>query len=87
MQKFHTDDIIGCGLNFFKREIFFTYNGNYYGKIFKYKKKWIKFNENISGPAFKEVEIKEFYATIGLHSPSEGVSFNFGSKPFKFDLK
>ena len=39
------------------------------------------------GPAFKDVEVKEFYATIGLHSLNECVTLNFGSKPFKFDLE
>lgn len=38
------------------------------------------------GPAFKDVELKEFHATIGLHSLNESVTFNFGNKPFKFDL-
>lgn len=36
---------------------------------------------------FKDVELKEYYATLGLHSPSEYVTFNFGAKPFKFDLE
>lgn len=27
MPKFGKNDIIGCGINFFKREIFFTHNG------------------------------------------------------------
>jgi len=33
------------------------------------------------------VELKEFHATIGLHSLNESVTFNFGNKPFKFDLE
>ncbi len=36
---------------------------------------------------FKDVELKEYYATLGLHSPNEYVTFNFGAKPFKFDLE
>lgn len=35
MEKFGTGDIIGCGINFFKREIFFTNNGKYDGPAFK----------------------------------------------------
>jgi len=69
MPKFTSDNVVGCGINYFKREIFFTYNGEY------------------TGPAFKDVELKEFHATIGLHSLNESVTFNFGSKPFKFDLE
>ena len=26
MEKYSTNDIVGCGINFFKREIFFTKN-------------------------------------------------------------
>lgn len=69
MPKFTTGNIVGCGINYFKREIFFTYNGEY------------------TGPAFKDVELKEYYATIGLHSLNECITFNFGNKPFKFDLE
>jgi len=50
------------------------------GKIF------FTFNGKSYGPAFKDVELKEYYATIGLHSLNECVTFNFGAKPFKFDL-
>mgnify|MGYP000900559050 FL=1 len=31
--------------------------------------------------------MKEYYATLGLHSPGESVTFNFGAKPFKFDIE
>ena len=34
MPKFTTGNIVGCGINYFKREIFFTYNGEYTGKRF-----------------------------------------------------
>jgi len=27
------NDVIGCGINFFKREIFITHNGKYNGKF------------------------------------------------------
>ena len=43
-EKFKTGDIIGCGINFFKREIFFTHNGKYDGKfISKLEKKNFSF--------------------------------------------
>jgi hypothetical protein len=71
MPKFTTGDIVGCGINFLKREIFITLNG--------------------ATPivAFKDIEIKEYYATIGLHSLNESVTFNFSGTtvPFKFDIK
>lgn len=31
MPKFAVGSIIGCGINYFRREIFFTFNGKYYG--------------------------------------------------------
>ena len=34
MPKFNTGSYIGCGINYFKREIFFTFNGKYYGRIY-----------------------------------------------------
>ncbi len=39
------------------------------------------------GPAFQDIELKEHYATVGLHSMNESVTFNFGNTPFKFDLE
>lgn len=34
MEKFNTGDIIGCGINFFNKEIFFTHNGKYGGNFY-----------------------------------------------------
>lgn len=39
------------------------------------------------GPAFRDVELLDYYATISLHSTGEFVTFNFGAKPFRFDLE
>jgi len=68
MPKMDKDHVIGCGINFLKREIFFTHNGV------------------CPGPAFKDIEIFEYFPTIGLHSQHESIQFNFGNKPFKFDI-
>ena len=40
-----------------------------------------------AGAAFRDVELKEYYATVGLHSPSDFMTFNFGKKPFRYDLE
>ena len=37
------------------------------------------------GVAFSEVAVG-LYPTVGLHSPAERVSFNFGAAPFAFDI-
>ena len=29
--KYSSEDVIGCGLNYLKKEIFFTHNGNFLG--------------------------------------------------------
>lgn len=33
MPKFASGSIVGCGINYLKREIFFTFNGEYNGKF------------------------------------------------------
>lgn len=69
MPKFQTGSIIGCGINYLAKEVFFTFNGQYYG------------------PAFRDVDLLEYYATVSLHSLNENITFNFGAKPFMFDLE
>lgn len=41
----------------------------------------------IKGVAFNNLKIdKEYYPTIGLHSPNETVHLNFGQSPFAFNI-
>jgi hypothetical protein len=35
---------------------------------------------------FRDVELKEYYPTVGLHSLNETVTLNFGLKPWKFNI-
>lgn len=62
MEKFNNGDVIGCGINFIKKELFFTHNGNYKGAAFR----------------LTEIAIDQFYPTFGLHSTNECITANFG---------
>ena len=80
MPKIEVKDIVGCGINFCESEIFFTHNG-VYDSNFKSLHFYLK------EPAFKNVVIRDYYASISLHSINEEVKFNFGKDPFKFNLE
>ena len=41
----------------------------------------------LQGICFKNVPKENYFATIGLHSANESVTFNFGIKDFSFKLK
>lgn len=60
LEKYGIGDVIGCGINYHRREIFFTKNGRFLRTV------------------YTNIEIRDFYATIGLHYPDEEVTFNFG---------
>lgn len=67
-----------------KKEIFFTHNGNFLGRklLIMYIKFLIVFFKK--GTPFKNVDIIEFYPTIGLHSQYESIKFNL---ELKFNLE
>ncbi|PAA57994.1 hypothetical protein BOX15_Mlig018214g3 [Macrostomum lignano] len=68
--KFGTGDIVGCGINFAERCIFFTLNGLFLG----------------SGPFTDIAPSANFYPVVGLQSQGETVEANFGSEKFAFDF-
>merc|ERR1712224_1193807 len=39
------------------------------------------------GPAFTDIPIRDYYATVSMHSINEELVFNFGVLDFKFDYK
>jgi hypothetical protein len=44
-------------------------------------------NGKYLGDAYSKVTHGTFYPTVGLHSPGAAVQFNFGEKPFYYNLK
>ncbi|KAL9650445.1 hypothetical protein ABK040_004669 [Willaertia magna] len=72
--KFMKDDIIGCGINYFRKTIFFTKNGIFIGDVFQL--------ETIE--KLKNISFGKLFPTIGLHSRGECIKIIF--KDFLFDL-
>ena len=82
MPEFKTGDVVGCGINYFKKEIFFTHNGKYNGTA---AFDLLALIYQI-GPSFTDVELLEYYATVSLQSKNELITFNFGGKAFRYDF-
>ena len=70
---FGVNDVVGCGLNYKDMSIFFTLNGKYLGTAFSD----IQFKSKSKGI--------DLYPTVGIDAHCT-VRFNFGMKPFSFDL-
>lgn len=68
---FSTEDIVGCGVNFYTRKIFFTKEGKIVGAAFD----------------LPSNAIGKLYPTVSLHSPAEEIEVNFGQYPFSFDIE
>jgi Ran-binding protein 9/10 len=73
---FTTDDVIGCGLDFRRRLIFYTKNGKLLDAAAR----------NLSFKPPLEPEEDDVYPLIGLHSDEERVRVNFGKEPFLFNI-
>ncbi len=70
VEGYSTGDVVGCGFKYSTREIFFTKNG-----------------ELVSVPArFAEGADLVYYPTVGFHESGCSVRFNFGTRPFVFQL-
>jgi len=65
-------DIVGCGLEYLSRRIFFTKNGKFLGYQF--------------GNIGKDVVESGLYPTVGVDSECP-IFVNFGEQPFNFDLE
>jgi Ran-binding protein 9/10 len=73
---FSTGDVIGCCIDFQKRLVFYTINGQLLDAAFR----------NISFDDFCKSGNSDVYPTIGLSSSGEHVHVNFGKNPFVFDI-
>lgn len=72
---FSTGDVIGCGLDFVKRECFFTSNGEYIGKLVAFRGfNWIG------------TKSEPFYPLITMMSRGAEVTANFGQAKFLFPI-
>ncbi len=69
---FGAGDVIGCGIDYHKRAIFYTHNGKSLGYAF-------------TSLTDRELE-KDWYPVVGIDSKSF-IKCNFGQTPFLFDLE
>mgnify|MGYP004448014841 FL=1 len=71
-ETYKTGDIIGCGVDFLNKSIFYTKNGKFLDYAFK--------------DVIIELNKGFFYPSVCLHSLNEEVKFNFGIEDFKYDI-
>lgn len=75
-------DIVGCGLDFETREMFFTLNGKMIGKAFDdVECQW----EGLIS-ARRDESRHQLYPAATLHEEGDRMRFNWGGRPFVFDM-
>lgn len=75
--SFTTGDVIGCVINLGNFSAGFTKNGIFLGTAFKDLRIDLKDRKGL---------LTQIYPMIGLRTPGEIVSINFGQKRFRFDI-
>lgn len=94
---FKQNDVIGCGVNMFTRNIFFTHNGNLLAEAcaLRVPDKNVVFHPSLTAEQ-KEKEMREaqgwnnefiIYPAVSLHSQGEHITCNLGKLPFKFNVQ
>jgi len=68
--RFQQGDVIGCGLDMHRRELFYTVNG-----------KWV----GVSHQGV-DISSSTWFPAVSLQSPRERIHANFGASPFWFDF-
>ena len=71
-------DVIGCGLDLTRRSVFFTKNGRLCGTAFEEVEACVGHSPQPTTPGLRP--------TVTLHRAGDECVFNFGSRPFVFDL-
>lgn len=86
---FTTGDIVGCGVNFAKKLIFFTTNGQYIGMAdVSGIACVVNLGWHVGEKAYPLDKSSEaLYAGFGMKSPGESGSANFGFSSFAFDIE
>ncbi|KAF0512700.1 SPRY-domain-containing protein [Gigaspora margarita] len=74
-------DTVGCGINFFNKEIFFTKNGINIGKG-----QFIHFETYSYDYLINHELVGEMYPMCGMAINGECIVTNFGTKPFIFNI-
>jgi hypothetical protein len=85
-ETYGTGDVIGCGADSKKNELFFTKNGEYIGKYLCYLYHLtVDSNFPITGPAGSAPK-GQLFAVVGIGGPGVHFSINFGPSGFKYNV-